>query len=224
MVTVDMPLGGKRERDYRRDFALPFAFTLRNVLDLASHPRWALALARHGLPVLENLVGLARAGSDISAIASSVGRDYDSGFDWQGLLALRERWRRRLLVKGILHPADAERAASIGCDGGVVSNHDGRQLDGAVASLDALPAIAAAVGDRIDVLLDSGVRRGSDIVKALALGAQAVMIGRATLYGASVAGEAGARRALEILADELAGTMRLCGASSIARIDAGLIA
>jgi (S)-mandelate dehydrogenase len=223
VVTVDMPVGGKRERDYRRDFAIPFAFTLRNVLDFASRPRWALSLARHGLPVLENLVGLARSGSDISAIASSVGRDYDSGFDWQQLQSLRERWRRRLLVKGILHPADAERAATIGCDGVVVSNHGGRQLDGAVASIDALPAIAAAVGDRIDVLLDSGVRRGSDIVKALALGAQAVMIGRATLYGASAAGEAGARRALEILTDELARTMRLCGARSIAQIDAGLI-
>ena len=203
VVTVDMPIGGKRERDYRRDFAIPFAFTLRNLLDFASRPRWALALARHGLPVLENLVGLARSGSDISAIASSVGRDYNSGFDWQQLQSLRERWRRRLLVKGILHPADAERA---------------------VASIDALPAIAAAVGDRIDVLLDGGVRRGSDIVKTLALGAQAVMIGRATLDGASAAGEAGARRALEILTDELARAMRLCGARSIAQIDASLIA
>ena len=224
VVTVDMPVGGKRERDYRRDFAIPFAFTLRNILDFASRPRWALALARHGVPVLENLVGLARSGSDISAIASSVGRDYDSGFDWQGLQALRERWRRRLLVKGILHPDDALRAAAIGCDGVVVSNHGGRQLDGAVASIDALPAIAAAVGNRIEILIDGGVRRGSDIVKALALGAKAVMIGRATLYGASAAGEAGARRALEILTDELARTMRLCGIRTIAEIDPRIIA
>ena len=224
VVTVDMPVGGKRERDYRRDFAIPFAFTLRNVLDFASRPRWVLDLARHGVPVLENLVGLARSGADTSEIASSVGRDFDSAFDWQGLQALRGRWRRRLLVKGILHPEDAERAAAIGCDGVIVSNHGGRQLDGAVASIDVLPAIVAAVGDRVEVLLDSGVRRGSDIVKALALGAGAVMIGRATLYGASAAGEAGAQRALEILADELVRTMRLCGARSIAEIDAGLIA
>ena len=224
VVTVDMPVGGKRERDYRRDFAIPFAFTLRNVLDFASRPRWALGLARHGVPVLENLVGLARSGSDTAAIASSVGRDYDSGFDWQGLQSLRERWRRRLLVKGILHPEDALRAAAIGCDGVIVSNHGGRQLDGAVASIDAVPAIAAAVGNRIEVLMDGGVRRGSDIVKALALGARAVMIGRATLYGASAAGEAGARRALEILTDELARTMRLCGTRTIAEIDPRVIA
>lgn len=224
VVTVDMPVGGKRERDYRRDFAIPFAFTLRNVLDFASRPRWALGLARHGVPVLENLVGLARSGSDTAAIASSVGRDYDSGFDWQGLQSLRERWRRRLLVKGILHPEDALRAAAIGCDGIIVSNHGGRQLDGAVASIDAVPAIAAAVGNRIEVLMDGGVRRGSDIVKALALGAKAVMIGRATLYGASAAGESGARRALEILTDELARTMRLCGTRSIAEIDSRLVA
>lgn len=224
VVTVDMPVGGKRERDYRRDFAIPFAFTLRNVLDFASRPRWALGLARHGVPVLENLVGLARSGSDTAAIASSVGRDYDSGFDWQGLQSLRERWRRRLLVKGILHPEDALRAAAIGCDGIIVSNHGGRQLDGAVASIDAVPAIAAAVSNRIEVLMDGGVRRGSDIVKALALGAKAVMIGRATLYGASAAGESGARRALEILTDELARTMRLCGTRSIAEIDSRLVA
>ena len=224
VVTVDMPVGGKRERDYRRDFAIPFAFTLRNVLDFASRPRWALGLARHGVPVLENLVGLARSGSDTAAIASSVGRDYDSGFDWQGLQSLRERWRRRLLVKGILHPEDALRAAAIGCDGVIVSNHGGRQLDGAVASIDAVPAVAAAVGNRIEVLMDGGVRRGSDIVKALALGARAVMIGRATLYGASAAGEAGARRALEILTDELARTMRLCGTRTIAEIDPRVIA
>ena len=113
------------------------------------------------MPVLENLVGLARSGSDTAAIASSVGRDYDSGFDWQGLQSLRERWRRRLLVKGILHPEDALRAAAIGCDGVIVSNHGGRQLDGAVASIDAVPAIAAAVGNRIEVLMDGGVRRVS---------------------------------------------------------------
>jgi (S)-mandelate dehydrogenase len=224
VVTVDMPVGGKRERDYRRDFAIPFAFTLRNVLDFASRPRWALALARHGMPVLENLVGLARSPRDTASIASSVGRDYDSGFDWQRLQSLRERWQRKLLVKGILHPEDAERAATIGCNGVIVSNHGGRQLDGAVASIDALPAIAAAVGNRIEVLLDGGVRRGSDIVKALALGATAVMIGRATLYGAAAAGETGARRALEILIDELTRTMRLCGTRSIAEIDRRIIA
>lgn len=224
VITVDMPAGGKRERDFRRDFAVPFRYTVRNVCDFASAPTWALRLLWNGVPVLENLVGLDRSGTDISGAASSVGHNYDPAFDWEGLQAVRDRWPRKMLVKGILHPDDAERVVATGCDGIIVSNHGGRQLDGAIASLDALPAIAAAVGHRIDVLLDGGVRRGSDIIKALALGARAVMIGRPTLYGVAAGGEAGARRALEILSDELIRTMRLCGKRAISEIDAGLIA
>ena len=224
VVTVDMPTGGNRERDFRNDFGIPFRWTARNVADFASHPGWALQMLRHGVPRLENLIGLDRSGPDISGAASSVGRNYDPDFDWRGFEAIRRRWPRRLLVKGILHPGDAARAIELGAQGIVVSNHGGRQLDGAIASLDALPPIVAAVGGRAPVLLDGGVRRGADIVKALALGARAVMIGRATLYGAAAAGEAGARRALEILIDELTRTMRLCGIRSIAEIDRRIIA
>jgi len=128
-----------------------------------------------------------------------------------------------LLVKGVVHPADAERAVALGCDGVIVSNHGGRQLDGEVASFDALPGVVRAIGGKAEVLMDGGIRRGSDIVKALARGAQAVMIGRATYYGVCAGGEAGARRALEILSDELVRTMQLCGARRIADIGPGLI-
>ena len=129
-----------------------------------------------------------------------------------------------MLVKGILRADDAERLAAMGCDGLIVSNHGGRQFDGAIATLDALPPIARAVGNRMSVLIDGGVRRGADVLKALALGAEAVMIGRATLYGASVAGEAGAVRALEILSDELVRSMQLCGIRSIPDIGPDLLA
>ena len=160
-------------------------------------------MLRTGMPVMENLIGFTPESTSTAGIASSVGRNYDASFDWDSLKAMRDNWPKKMLVKGIAHAEDAERIASIGCDGVVVSNHGGRQLDGSIATLDALPPIARAVGSRISVLIDGGIRRGGDVVKALALGARAVMIGRATLYGACAAGEAGATRALEILSDEL---------------------
>ena len=224
MVTVDVPVGGKRERDFRNDFAIRFRFTPRNVLDFATRPLWVLAILRYGLPVLENVVGLAPEAKSTAEIASSVGQFWDADFDWDGLKAMRDRWPRKMLVKGILRADDAERLAKIGVDAVVVSNHGGRQLDGAIAGLDALPPIARAVKGRMSVLVDGGVRRGVDAVKAIALGAEAVMLGRATLYGASAAGEAGARRALDILRDELVRSMQLSGVRSIPEIGPDLLA
>ena len=223
MITVDLPVGGKRERDLRNDFAVPFRFTAKNLLDFAGHPRWLASILRHGMPVMENMVGLEAQATTSTAIASSVGRNYDPAFNWDSLQAIRDRWPRKLIVKGVLAPEDAQRAVALGADALVVSNHGGRQLDGAVASFDALPAVLRAVDGRIPVLVDGGVRRGSDIVKALARGAAGVMIGRATLYGATAAGEPGASRALAILKDELIRTMQLCGARSTAEIDARLL-
>ncbi len=224
IITVDLPVGGKRERDFRNDFAVPFRFTRRNLLDFASRPRWALAILRSGMPVWENLIGFTAESDATAAVASSVGRNCDATFDWDRLQAIRDAWPRKLLVKGITRADDAERIAAMGCDGLIVSNHGGRQLDGAVATLDALPVIVRAVGSRVSVLLDGGVRRGVDVVKALGLGAEAVMIGRATLYGVCAGGEAGANRALDILRDELVRSMQLCGVRSIAEIGADLIA
>ena len=222
MITVDLPVGGKRERDLRNDFAVPFRFTPKNLFDFACHPRWLASIVRHGMPVMENMVGLEAAATTGSAIASSVGRSYDPAFNWDSLQAIRDRWPRKLIVKGVLAPEDAQRMVSMGADALVVSNHGGRQLDGAVASFDALPAVLRAVDGRIPVLVDGGVRRGSDVVKALARGAAGVMLGRATLYGAAAAGEPGASRALAILKDELIRTMQLCGVRSTAEINARL--
>ena len=223
VITVDLPVGGKRERDFRNDFSVPFRFTPRNMLDFARHPGWLSDIIRHGMPVMENMVGLETKTTSATAIASSVGRSYDPAFNWEGLQKIRDKWPRKLIVKGILGPDDAVRVATMGCDAVVVSNHGGRQLDGAVASFDALPGVVQAVNGRIPVLLDGGVRRGSDIFKALAMGADGVMIGRATLYGASAAGEAGASRALAILKDELIRTMQLCGVRSTLDANASVV-
>jgi (S)-mandelate dehydrogenase len=172
---------------------------------------------------MENLIGFTPEAITASRIASSVGRNYDPSFDWDGLKAIRDAWPAKLIVKGLSRPDDAARVVRLGADAIVVSNHGGRQLDGAVAALDALPAVARAVGKAVPVLVDGGVRRGVDVVKARALGAQAVLVGRATLYGACAAGEAGARRALEILKSELERSMKLCGAPNLGAVDATLL-
>jgi (S)-mandelate dehydrogenase len=224
MITVDLPVGGKRERDLRNDFSIPFRLTARNMLDFAQHPRWLWQIARAGIPVMENLRGLAPPQASATGIASSVGRSYDPSFDWARLAAIRDRWPRKLIVKGVMHPSDAQRLVDLGVDALVVSNHGGRQLDGAMATIDALPAVAAAVAGGVPVFVDGGIRRGADIVKARARGAQAVLVGRATLYGAIAAGERGATHALAILADELLRALQLCGVPRFDDVEAMLLA
>ena len=224
LVTVDLPVSGKRERDPRNGFVTPFKPNWRNSRDVLFKPAWLLDILRYGLPGMANFEGYrftTPAGTDI---ATAVGREMDAGLDWEALKRLRDLWPRKLLLKGVERPDDAERAAALGCDGVVVSNHGGRQLDGAAPTLAALPAIASVVSKKMTLLLDGGVRRGVDILKARALGAQAVLTGRATLFGAMAGGEAGATRALEILSSELQRSMQLCGVRSVGEIDASLIA
>lgn len=223
VITVDLPVGGKRERDFHNHFSIPFRFSARNLLDFASRPRWALDMLLRGMPTMENLRGLEAAATSATAIASSVGRSYDPSFDWSRLAEVRDRWPRKLIVKGVSRADDAQRLAALGVDAIVVSNHGGRQLDGAVPSLAALPEVLQGAAGRLPVLVDGGVRRGGDIAKALAMGAQGVLLGRATLFGAVAAGDAGAQRALHILHDELLRTMRLCGAPSVAQLTADLL-
>lgn len=224
VITVDLPVGGKRERDFRNDFSVPFKFTPRNLFDFAGKPGWLADIVRYGMPVMENLVGLETKATSSTAIASSVGRNYDPAFNWASLQQIRDSWPRKLIVKGIVSPQDAARVAAMGCDAVVVSNHGGRQLDGGIATFDALPGVVQAVNRRIPVLMDGGIRRGSDIFKALAAGADGVMAGRPTLYGVAAGGEAGAARALAILKDELQRTMQLCGTRSIQEITPDFIA
>jgi len=223
-VTVDLAVGGKRERDLRNDFVAPFSPTWRNSRDMPWKPAWLFDMARHGIPTMKNLEGMARSSTRITDIAASVGREMDASFDWEQLKELRDAWPGKLVLKGVERADDAEHAAALGCDGLVVSNHGGRQLDGAQATLDALPAVVRAVGSKMTVLLDGGVRRGVDILKARALGARAVLTGRATLFGVMAGGEPGARRAIEILGGEFERAMQLCGVRRAEDIGAELLA
>ena len=224
LVTVDLPVSGKRERDPRNGFVTPYNPNWRNSRDVLFKPAWLLEIFMHGLPGMANFEGYKFAAYGKTDIATAVGREMDAALDWEAIKRIRELWPRKLLLKGVERPEDAERAAAIGCDGVVVSNHGGRQLDGASPTLEALPGVARAVGSKITVLLDGGVRRGVDILKARALGAQCVLTGRATLFGVQAGGEAGAKRALEILASELQRSMQLCGAQSVSQIGPDLLA
>jgi (S)-mandelate dehydrogenase len=223
LVTVDLPVSGKRERDPRNGFHTPYSPNWRNSRDVIFKPAWALDMLRNGLPGMANLVGYPFSTPTGTDIVTAVGREMDAGLDWEYIKRLREQWPGRLLLKGVERADDAERAVQVGCDGLVVSNHGGRQLDGAAATLEALPEISRIAGNKITVLLDGGVRRGVDILKARALGAQAVLTGRATLFGAMAGGEAGAQRALEILSSELVRAMQLCGVRSPAEIGPHLL-
>jgi (S)-mandelate dehydrogenase len=223
LVTVDLAVSGKRERDPRNGFHTPYSPNWRNSRDVVFKPAWALDMVRNGLPGMANLVGYpfsTPAGTDI---VTAVGREMDASLDWEYIKQLRDQWPGKLLLKGVQRADDAQRAAAIGCDGVVVSNHGGRQLDGAASTLESLPEVSKAVGNKLTVLLDGGLRRGVDILKARALGAQAVLTGRATLFGAMAGGEPGARRALEILRTELVRAMQLCGVRSPAEIGPDLI-
>jgi (S)-mandelate dehydrogenase len=223
LVTVDLPVSGKRERDPRNGFHTPYSPNWRNSKDVVFKPAWALDMLRNGLPGMANLEGYRFSAPSGTDIVTAVGREMDAGLDWEYIKELRDQWPGKLLIKGVERADDAERAAAVGCDGLVVSNHGGRQLDGAAATLDALPQVSQAVGNKLTVLLDGGVRRGVDILKARALGAHAVLTGRATLFGAMAGGEPGARRALEILSSELVRAMQLCGVRSIAEIGPHLV-
>jgi (S)-mandelate dehydrogenase len=181
-------------------------------------------MATRGVPRMKNLEGMLTQAPRLTDVAASVGRELDASFSWEDLKFLRDAWKGKLVLKGIVHPADAERAVAAGCDGIVVSNHGGRQLDGAIATADALPAVARAANGKLAVLIDGGVRRGVDLLKARALGAHGVLTGRATLFGVMAGGEAGAQRAIDILKGEFERAMMLCGVARASDISADLLA
>jgi (S)-mandelate dehydrogenase len=218
MFTTDANVFGNREWD-RRGYRLPGKPTLRALLDAARHPRWVWeVLLRNGMPRFRNLEAFLPPGLTPMGASTVIPQLFDATICWDDISWIREHWRGKLLIKGVLGAADAERAAALGADGIVVSNHGGRQLDYCVAPIDVLPQILAAVGTRLSVLIDSGFRRGTDVVKALALGAEAVMIGRATLYGLIAGGEPGVARALAILTSEIDRTLGLLGCNGIAEL------
>lgn len=211
VLTVDVVKNGIRERDLRNRFKLPLSMTPGTLWDGLTHPRWSASALRHGLPRLANFADVAA--DDLEVQAALLSRNMDASFDWDGLAWLRDVWPHQLLVKGILSPSDAARCVRFGADGVIVSNHGGRQLDDCLASVDVLSDIRAAT--RAAVLVDSGFRRGADIAKAIALGADLVTLGRATLYGLAARGERGVDEVIRLLRDQLDDTLVQIGCRSL---------
>ena len=221
LLTVDLPVSSTRYRDIRTGLANGYGplAQLGRMLQVVQKPGWAWDVGVHGRPhALGNVAGVMPPGTGLGGFFDWVAANYDPRVTWKDIDWIRQNWDGRLVLKGVLDPDDARTVVSSGADGLVVSNHGGRQLDGAAATIDALPAIADAVGDRAELLLDSGVRRGTDIVKALALGARAVLIGRPLVYGLGAAGEAGGRRAFAILEAELKIALALAGYPRVAEL------
>ena len=216
VLTVDIPVNAKRERNLRNGFALPPRLTPGVIAEALTHPGWIAEYLRHGQPRFENWAPYTGDGGRPNRFFAA---QTPATVTWRDLENFRRLWPRHLIVKGIMHPDDAARAVEAGVDGIWVSNHGGRQLDQAPAPLDALAAIRARVGGRAALMLDGGVRRGADIVTALCLGAQFVFVGRATLYGATAGGGAGVRRAIGILTDEIDRVMAQIGCPRIAALD-----
>ena len=221
LVTVDGVVSPNREYNLRNGFTIPFSFTRRNVVDVMSHPGWLMGvLAKYmmttGMPRYENYPTELKAKMTAQPMGKSMMKN--DSLNWEDLRALRKLWPHTLILKGVMHPQDALMAAECGADGVIVSNHGGRNFDSALAPIEVLPHVAEAVGKRVTVLVDSGFRRGSDVVKALALGAKAVLVGRPTLYGTTVGGEAGAARAIKIFRDEIDRTIAYLGYRSLDEI------
>ena len=225
LLTVDVQVISRRERDLRNGFTVPPRVTARNVVDTLRRVGWVrrVLMGQRRL-TLANLVGAPGAPrTDIVTLAGVANRQVDPSISWADLAWFRSLWSGPLILKGVMTAADAKRAAEHGMDGLIVSNHGGRQLDGTRATIEALPEIVDAVGNRMEVLLDGGVRRGADVVRALALGARAVMVGRPYLYGLATGGQSGVRRALEILANEVDHVLALTGVPRVADLEPSLV-
>jgi (S)-mandelate dehydrogenase len=223
VLTVDVPVVGKRRRDVRNGFTIPLTLTPGSLIDFAMHPRWCLSIWHHGVPTMRNLTDVL-ASTGASSHAALMNSQLDPTLTWDIIGWLRSRWKGPILIKGILSLEDARQAVAHGADGIIISNHGGRQLDGVPSSIRALEQIAPALGPEIPLFLDGGVRRGSDIVRAVAMGAQAVLIGRPTLYAAAAGGADGVRRCLQILFEDMHRTLAQIGRSSIADVDADCLA
>jgi (S)-mandelate dehydrogenase len=224
VFTTDANVFGSREWD-RRSYRAPGKPTLRVMLDTLRHPRWMRdVLIREGMPRFRNFESFLPPGGATAVGGSTlIPKLFAPSITWDDIAWIRRHWQRKLIIKGVLSVADAQRAANLGCDGIVLTNHGGRQLDSCVAPIQVLPEIVEAVGNRMTIIVDSGFRRGTDIVKALASGAHAVMIGRATLYGLAAGGERGVRVALDILLAELDRVLGQLGVRSIAELGPHLL-
>ena len=223
VLTLDLQVIGQRHKDLKNGLSAPPRPTLANLINLATKPRWCLGMLGTKRHTFRNLVGHVESVSDMKSLAAWTNEQFDPRLSWDDVKWVKEKWGGKLILKGIQDVEDAQLAVASGADAIVVSNHGGRQLDGAPSSISALPAIVAAVGSQIEVWMDGGVRSGQDVLKAWALGAKGTMIGRAMVYGLGAMGEAGVTKALQIIHKELDVTMAFCGHTNIQNVDQGIL-
>jgi L-lactate dehydrogenase (cytochrome) len=223
MLTLDLQILGQRHKDIRNGLTAPPKPTLANLINLATKPRWCMGMLGTKRRSFGNIVGHVKGVADMSSLGEWTAQQFDPALSWRDVEWIKNRWGGKLVLKGILDAEDAKLAADSGADALIVSNHGGRQLDGAPSSINALPAIVDAVGPRIEVWMDGGIRSGQDVLKAIALGARGTLIGRSFLYGLGALGEAGVTRCLEIIRNELDLTMAFCGRTDIHQVDQSVL-
>ncbi|GGI17226.1 alpha-hydroxy acid oxidase [Oxalicibacterium faecigallinarum] len=223
VLTLDLQVLGQRHKDLKNGLSAPPKLTLPNILDMMTKPRWCMGMLQTPRRGFGNIVGHATEVSDLSSLSAWTAQQFDPALSWADVEWIKQRWDGKLIIKGIMDAEDARLAVNSGADAIVVSNHGGRQLDGALSSIAALPAIVDAVGREIEVHMDSGIRSGQDVIKALALGAKGVYIGRAFLYGLGAMGEEGVTKTLDIIERELDLTMAFCGLTDVRKVDKSIL-
>jgi L-lactate dehydrogenase (cytochrome) len=223
VLTLDLQVLGQRHKDIRNGLSAPPKPTLATILNLMTKPRWCMGMLGTPRRGFGNIIGHAKSVSDMSSLSAWTQQQFDPRLSWNDVEWIKQRWGGKLIIKGIMDPEDARLSAESGADALIVSNHGGRQLDGAQSSIEALPPIVDAVGKRIEIHMDGGVRSGQDVIRARALGAQGVYIGRPFLYGLGAMGEAGVTRCLEIIRNELDLTMAFCGLRDLNDVDRNIL-
>lgn len=223
VLTLDLQVIGQRHKDLKNGLTAPPSPTIANIINLMTKPRWCLGMAGTRRHTFGNLVGHVKGVSNMKSLSSWTNEQFDPRLSWEDVAWVKAQWGGKLILKGIQDVEDAKLAAQSGADAIVVSNHGGRQLDGAQSSIEALPAIVAAVGDQIEVWMDGGIRSGQDVLKAWALGARGTLIGRAMVYGLGAMGEEGVSKALQIIHKELDVTMAFCGHTNIQNVNTNIL-
>lgn len=223
VVTLDLQILGQRHKDIKNGLSAPPKPTLKNLINLCMKPRWCLGMLQTKNRQFGNIVGHVEGVDDMSSLSAWTTSQFDPTLDWEEVAQIKKQWGGKLILKGILDPEDAKLAVAVGADAIIVSNHGGRQLDGAPATIEVLPAIVDAVGSQIEIWLDSGIRSGQDVIKALALGATGTMIGRSYIYGLGAMGQAGVTKSLEIIAKELDLTMAFCGLKDVRQVERNIL-
>ena len=223
VLTLDLQILGQRHKDLKNGLSAPPKLTIANMINIATKPRWALGMLGTPRRQFGNIVGHVTGVADMSSLSSWTASQFDPGLNWGDVEWIQKRWGGKLILKGIQDVEDAKLAVQSGADALIVSNHGGRQLDGAQSSIEALPAIVREVGHQIEVHMDGGIRSGQDVLKAYALGAKGVYIGRSMLYGLGAMGEAGVTKALEIIHKELDLTMAFCGRTQMSAVDSSIL-